>query len=395
MIKILIGIALMMGAQFSYAAGCASPSGQNAVYFDTSSERNAACSAAASADGTFCATSPTGQKYCANRSRHSLTTTLFTVNVISCTLPEVKIYAADGQASCEEPDAPITCLINQSPVLNNSGEVESCLEQDANDDGCDSVGIINGIEYCAYSNAECTAIGGSYGYASFGEGQEPIGTCLDDTNSVPPSCASGSIVIIETGSPSTYSCKQPDQHPSNICDGTKYDCDGDGQVDDQNNNGVTDNGLSDEPLGTPTNQTYAPGQEPNIGYDELEPATEGEGDCDPSSQNYAECAGFNDAEDEEDNRGDQTGISSGATGDELASDIYTRLGNAPIVQAFSNVTNIFDLSTAACPSPNFSAFGTQFAFDYHCTLYQTISPTLSAVMLLFFSIVGLRHIASA
>lgn len=310
----------------------------------------------------------------------------------ACVLPET-VNPETGD--CYDADAPITCSIQQSPVIDSTGQTTSCMEPDDPAEACDSVGIINGIEYCAKSSAACEAAGGTYGYASIGENVPPSGVCVEQ--SIPPDCASGAVVVVVLSDPPTQSCVQPDQLPTNRCDGTLYDCDGDGNIDDQNKNGVTDNGIEDDPLV----QIPDPIVDPitglpvdNVGYDDLEPAIEGAGDCDPSAQNYAECAGFVDNSPSEDTRGDQDGISS-STPDEVASDIITRLYAAPLVAMVGNITGIFDLSGAQCPAPTFSAFNTSFVLDGHCSLYSTIAGILSTVMIILFSIIGVRHIASA
>jgi len=127
----------------------------------------------------------------------------------------------------------------------------------------------------------------------------------------------------------------------------------------------------------------------------LNPPIEGAGDCDPTSTNYALCAGFIDDTEPEDARGERTDLSSGSTMEEIGSDAYARLANAPIVLMISNVSQAMTFASSACPTPGFSIFGESFSINFHCTLYADIASVLSAIMMLIFSIAGIRHIASA
>lgn len=118
---------------------------------------------------------------------------------------------------------------------------------------------------------------------------------------------------------------------------------------------------------------------------------EGSGPCDPEQPDYAECAGFvSDAE-----PGTQDGLTTVTDIDQIGSDVYTRLGNVPLVLAVDNVADVFNVGPQACPSPSFSLYGETFTIDMHCTILQQFTGTLSAIMLILYSVLGIRHVMSA
>jgi hypothetical protein len=294
---------------------------------------------------------------------------------------------------------PQECAIDEMTFRNEYGEVTSCVASiDPDLDSCDNVqGYIDNTLLCADNLDQCNAAGGDFGYFN----GEPM--CLQPE--IPPSgdyCPSGYVVVYGAGidgAAGSFTCVLPENLPPTICDGSQYDCDGDGNVDDQNGNGLIDNGISDSTTGYQgaAGAAGAAGADGvNVGYDDLNPAAEGAGDCDPTSKNYARCAGFlEDEELPEDARGERSDLSSGDSMDQVAGNIYTRLGNAPIVQMIGNVGQVFSFSNEACPTPSFEAFGKMFSIDFHCQLYLDIAGILSAIMMIVFSIAGIRHIASA
>jgi hypothetical protein len=305
-----------------------------------------------------------------------------------CTSTQVFDYET---GLCEDDVAPLTCAIDEMTFRNEYGVITSCVSSiDPDAESCQNPqGYINNIELCGDDKNQCEAAGGDFGYLN----GEPM--CLPIE--IPPAgdeCPSGYVVAFTPdaieGIPGTFQCVLPENIPPTICDASRYDCDGDGNVDDQNNNGLIDNGTSDSQTGY-QGDDGAGGE--NVGYDDLNPAVEGAGDCDPTSKNYAECAGFVDGA--EDTRGEREDLSSGDSMETVAGNVYTRLENVPIVLMISNVTEAFSFSNGACPTPSFNAFGTSFSIDFHCQLYLDIASILSAIMMLIFSIAGIRHIASA
>jgi hypothetical protein len=299
-----------------------------------------------------------------------------------------------GMCTLDTDTPPVQCEVDEMTFRDEYGNVSSCvLSIDPDAESCQNPqGYINNTELCGDDKDQCEAAGGDFGYFN----NEPM--CLEPE--IPPGgdeCPSGYVVAFTPsdieGIPGTFQCVLPDEIPPTICDASKYDCDGDGNIDDQNNNGLIDNGTSDSQTGY-QGADGADGKDgENVGYDDLNPATEGAGDCDPTSKNYAKCAGF--LVEPEDTRGERENLSSGDSMDTVAGNVYTRLENAPVVQMISNVNQAFSFTNSACPTPSFNAFGTSFSIDFHCQLYLDIASILSAIMMLIFSIAGIRHIASA
>lgn len=115
----------------------------------------------------------------------------------------------------------------------------------------------------------------------------------------------------------------------------------------------------------------------------------GAGECDPESSDYFECIGGNEPI-------DPSSYSTRTQQSLTAStEAYTTgLSSIPVIAAAQNITTAFD-GQGACPAPTFDAFGSTWALDYHCTLYQSISGILSAAMLVFWTLAGIRHVMSA
>jgi hypothetical protein len=80
---------------------------------------------------------------------------------------------------------------------------------------------------------------------------------------------------------------------------------------------------------------------------------------------------------------------------EAATNFFSGLQQTPIANAIGGMAQIFPSSGGVCPAPGFDIFGQHFVIDMHCTLYPLIASTLSTVMLVVFTFVGLRIIASA
>lgn len=321
--------------------------------------------------------------YCPQAGANDNRTHLWAWPITQCTATQVY----DNELGyCEDDAPPIACQVDEMSFSNEFGEITSCVASiDPDLETCENPqGYINGIEICGDNQNQCQAAGGDFGYLN----GEPI--CVQpEIETAGDYCPSGYVVTYNAGldgNAGSYNCVLPDDLPPNICDATIYDCDGDGNIDDQNENGCTDNGIADDPM-CPNLQPQFPGQNP------LQPPVEGAGDCDPTSRNYAECAGF--LPELEDARGTRTDLSTGASMDSVAGNVYTRLENAPIVQMIGNVSGVFSFSNAACPTPSFEAFGSIVSIDYHCTLYLEIAGILSVLMMIVFSIGGIRHIASA
>ncbi|HIE83497.1 MAG TPA: hypothetical protein EYQ00_06435 [Dehalococcoidia bacterium] len=306
---------------------------------------------------------------------------------------QVGIYnQPQGICEYDAPPVPLSCAIDEMTFRDEFGNITSCIASiDPDSDTCENVqGYINNTLLCADNLDQCNAAGGDFGYFN----GEPM--CVQpEIETAGDYCPSGYVIVYGAGidgAAGSFNCVLPDDLPPTICDGSLYDCDGDKMIDDQNKNGCVDNGIADDPLclNILQPQTGVNGQDP------LNPPIEGAGDCDPTSRNYAKCAGFlGDEEEPEDARGTRVDLSSGASMDQVAGSIYTRLENAPIVQMIGNVSQVFSFTNEACPTPSFEAFGKTFSIDFHCQLYLDIAGILSALMMIVFSVAGIRHIASA
>jgi hypothetical protein len=335
-----------------------------------------------------------------------------------------------------------------STCVNHGGDCSDA------DEGFGNAYYDQDFSYCNSAKEKCEELGGTYGAIGSETGSQQV--CLHNYGGDQPTCASGSQNWIEnTDGSFAVACNSVEGPPNDVCDGSLYDCDGDGNVDDQDRDGCTDNGTSNGSCvgnssggsssggggsgsgsgsggGSGSGSSGGDGQ--NVGYDPLNPATKGAGDCDPTSQNYGECAGLggggNDAgydensplmegiDDINNNLGDiRTGIGNlNNTASEINDKIpetvtygdfiteeplddslvgfHSSISGAPIVQAAVNVAGAFS-SGGECPAPTFDAFGQSFSLNYHCTLYSSISGILSSAMIAFWLLVGIRHIMSA
>jgi hypothetical protein len=186
-------------------------------------------------------------------------------------------------------------------VSCGSGFISQCIQPSGT--GCTDVlgkvtfgdstgGDAYTFDYCNDQKSDCEAAGGTYGAA--GVGSEMKHVCLVDYGDQLPTCASGSQYYIENQyiGGSGFACISA-KPPADTCDASKFDCDGDGNVDDQDGDGVKDNGVANENGSGSFTPTDDPFEGPNVGEDAFDPAVVGAGDCDPTSQNYAECTGMN------------------------------------------------------------------------------------------------------
>lgn len=272
------------------------------------------------------------------------------------------------------------------------------------------------FDYCQEMADECATRGGTYG--AIGRGEDTHHLCMTNTGEPPPTCASGSMNWVENLDGSSAFACVPTEPPNDVCDGTKYDCDDDGKVDDQDKDGCVDNGLENDPNCPNKHEGSDTGEDPEgetkkEGEDPLDPAEKGAGKCDPTSQNYAECIGETEMEGEtlETLEGIEDGIaelvdifSQEGTGagssfeDQSVGDTMggfsEAINDVPVIAAVNNLANAF-AGSGTCPTPSFTIFGTSFSFDYHCTLYANVAGLLSAAMLVFWSLIGIREVMSA
>lgn len=333
---------------------------------------------------------------------------------------------------------PTTSCIDSSGSACSTGWISDCI--DPPEDGCsdiiakkDSDYFPETFNFCQSMKDACTEIGGTYG--AIGTIHSASHVCVKN-GSDGPTCASGSSYWIkddpsaDTIEANAFSCISTTP-PNDVCDGSKYDCDGDGKIDDQDGDGCVDNGgLNDfvscsgiDPVtgnetgdgegGAGPSDPNDPWTGENIGEDT--PGSKGTGACDPTAKDYAECSGFNgglskgDSDNLKDTAitlGEIKGLfegKSGGTGSGLYDEqsvqqsfegLYSGLSAVPVFAAASNFGASLS-GAGACPVPTFDAFGSTYSINMHCTIYDSIAGILSAVMLLVWSVAGIRHIMSA
>lgn len=299
-------------------------------------------------------------------------------------------------------------------------------------DGCTNItGKSNydpNFDYCQESQNECELAGGTYGSMSRG-GDSLHAVCLYPQQPGPTCSSSGQWHAVENSDGSYAMACESTTPPDYTCDATRFDCDQDGNVDDQDNDGVVDNGTANEhELGNAPNIIEIPfdpnapiNDGTNIWGDPLNTPVVGAGQCDPTSRNYQECInsgstgelpgqGLSEQQafDLADISGSNSQIlealtsngtpvnpySEAKTLEASSGDYYTSLSSVPIVAGVGNVANAFS-GSGACPAPSFDAFDANFTLDYHCTLYGEISGIMSAMMLVLWTLVGIRHVVSA
>jgi len=259
------------------------------------------------------------------------------------------------------------------------------------------------FDFCQGYADICEQKGGSYG--AVGSGGINTHVCITDA----PGLAECSAVSAFDDGTGQYVASCTGRTVSNsICDTTKYDCDNDGAIDDQNSDGCVDNGVAGGScVGTTTGARSPDSPLRNVGENDFETATEGAGQCDPTSKNYSDCIGDSTSSESLDllteirdlalessefyfGSDDPLDVDSSP---EIGDEFFDRYNAIPIVIAM-NRTIAFS-GNPVCPSPEFSAFGSTFSISYHCTLYDYLSGILGALMIAFYSILGLRHIMSA
>lgn len=264
------------------------------------------------------------------------------------------------------------------------------------------------FSFCQAYADSCESQGGTYGAVG---GSTATGhVCL--TASSMPECSA--VSVFDGGAGIYGAACTAKTVPNNICDTTKYDCDGDGAIDDQNLDGCLDNGISNGTcVGTTTGTGSPTIPATNIGDTPFATATSGAGQCDPTSKNYAQCSGqgpdvagneatnlilegiqtTNQAIRDDLNTATDSDFFTDADGDDIGDAFVLRLSQVPIVAAIAQ-NEVFS-GTASCPAPEFTAFGQIFAINSHCTLFDSFANLISLLMITIYSIAGARHILSA
>lgn len=113
----------------------------------------------------------------------------------------------------------------------------------------------------------------------------------------------------------------------------------------------------------------------------------GGGDCNPDAKTYLDC--------QEVGTGPSHTTNQYQNGSGAGEAYVSGLKSVPIVAAISNLSGVLSTQNAECPAPTFEIFGQTFAINMHCTLYDSVSGILSTVMLIVWSIRGVKIIASA
>jgi hypothetical protein len=265
------------------ACTCAAGSAACNPDYTTQAASLAACNSAASAAGQTACIQYSAFK-CPDQKYDGVTATFFPFYPTGCSTSP--FIGEDGE--CLDSDPNLCEGVNKMRILDQQGFLDSCVDTSPPDPNqCTQVfGMSEGITLCDDARAQCEATGGSFGYAGAGENMDPI--CTTPDASV-PLCSSGSMLMVDLGGgDGAFACSPPDELSIEICDSPLYDCDGDGNIDDQNQNGLTDNGTADTGQATGGGSGVADaGEGLNVGFDEFEVQTTGSGQCDPTSTNYA------------------------------------------------------------------------------------------------------------
>lgn len=94
---------------------------------------------------------------------------------------------------------------------------------------------------------------------------------------------------------------------------------------------------------------------------------------------------------------DQPAVGTAQTMDQTVQDVYTRIENAPLVQALSGIGS--SIPAGACPTgttdPIEPLGGTVLTFDAHCVIWQEFDDVLHAFMLTVWSLIGVGIIFRA
>lgn len=78
---------------------------------------------------------------------------------------------------------------------------------------------------------------------------------------------------------------------------------------------------------------------------------------------------------------------------QAAQTYYAALASVPVVAAVGGIAAA--VPDGQCPTASFSVFGQQYTLDVQCTLWNSMQGVLSAVMLVFWTILGVRVLMSA
>jgi hypothetical protein len=73
---------------------------------------------------------------------------------------------------------------------------------------------------------------------------------------------------------------------------------------------------------------------------------------------------------------------------------WSDLGDTPIVQAVSGITNAFQ-GSADCPTYQLSMFNRTYTMDQHCQIIQNQASLLGAIMLAIYTLVAVRIFMTA
>jgi hypothetical protein len=115
----------------------------------------------------------------------------------------------------------------------------------------------------------------------------------------------------------------------------------------------------------------------------------GAGDCDPTATNYLDCILGEPGEAPGHPQGDAQSFG------EAASNFSEGVSATPIGQLATSLVSVIPASGGQCPTPGFEIFGQHFDIDMHCTLYAQVAGMLSALMIVVYSIIGIRIILSS
>lgn len=302
---------------------------------------------------------------------------------------------------------------NDVPVVNQAGDstpapykMIECFDAPEGDT-CNSIGKSNyddTFDFCQARKDDCDAVGGTYGAIGTPEGGTSH-VCINDLGADTPVCASGSQLYYEENPDGSFGVACTPATPDDtVCDAQQYDCDGDGNVDDQDHDGVKDNGTAnehDQGGGGDTSSggftgTITDPNDPNygetIGDNPLDPATEGAGDCDPTSQNYAECIGMpsgGTGTEDIDNNLDQSlinGVDSSGSNilDAMESEVLAGLGDGDA--AIPGATGLGNMLTGGvfattCTDFTYSIFGNNLTLS--CAKLSPLRTVLAWVIALW------------
>ena len=345
-------------------------------------------------------------------------------NAGTCVLPDVynpsnNLCEGDNSQTCSALeiydslsnsclDAPVGYGCENGMTLLSSGNttMDGCVE---NPPTCTAFAQTSfygdSIDLCQEQKIACESGGSEYSYGTVGTATGTQQLCYYHPEGYTSSCSDGSGLHLSLEDAENYALLCSDINlPDDVCDPTRNDCDGDGQLDDTDKDGCLDNGVSNGTCigstNTGSSTSLIPQWQDPFGTAKLQT-----GRCDPTSIDYADCVGLTgsiDLTQTEDTLADILASLNGegnentitpSDSDTEASYFVTRMNQVPIVAAMDGA---FTFSgDATCPAPTFDIFGQTFALNYHCTLYPTFSGMLSSLMLVLYSIYGIRHVMSA